>query len=230
MTFEEGLEQFIENTLRADYGQIKTVVLILFFVFWLFVAWWIYNDIISRTKNKYIQIFSVILVLVLNLPGLLIYFIIRPKDTLEEAYWADLERRYLLFETADLGECEKCGFQLRPGFVNCPNCNNIIKVKCSCGAMIDKNWKFCPYCGATATIAKENVVENKPDFDNIENMPQRPKYANKVRLEKLFEKVDNIFDKIFPKKPKKQEKEAEVFATAPTKKAKKSKNKSKKRK
>ncbi len=199
MTTEDKIWEFLEGILGANYTHLSTAVLILFIIFWLFVCWWIYNDIVSRTKNRYIHFFSVLLVLLLNVLGLLIYLIIRPKDTLQEAFWADLERRYLLFETAELGDCDKCGYQLRPGFTSCPNCGYDIKFKCSCGALIEKNWKYCPYCGAnSAGYVEQLPTDKKKDESPVEGTinKDRPKYASKAGVENLFAGIDRLFDKI----------------------------------
>jgi len=74
--------------------------------------------------------------------------IIRPKQSIEEIYWADMERRYLKYETSELGDCPKCRYELQPGFVKCPQCGEELKVQCECCKVyISKNWKYCPYCG-----------------------------------------------------------------------------------
>jgi len=71
-----------------------------------------------------------------------------PPERIDEIYWGDLERRYLKYEAKDLGDCPKCGAQLYPGYVYCPNCGEKIKRKCSkCGMYVDLEYKYCPYCG-----------------------------------------------------------------------------------
>jgi len=146
------MEDFILNLLETagsiDFkfvGQVFSYGLI---VFWFVVLYWVWLDSGERTSNKTVRISYVILVAVLNVVGLLIYLIIRPSQTIEEIYWADLERRYLKYETAELGDCPKCGSQLFPGYTYCPNCRYKLKMKCPrCKVYVDKKNKFCPHCG-----------------------------------------------------------------------------------
>src|SRR3954453_17826693 len=55
-------------------------------VLWVAALVWAYRDIASRTRDTFTQTVSLILVLVFNLPGLLLYLILRPKDTLTDAF------------------------------------------------------------------------------------------------------------------------------------------------
>lgn len=146
------MEDFILNLLETagsiDFrfvGQIFSYGLV---VFWFVVLYWVWLDSGERTSNKTVRISYVILVAVLNIVGLLIYLIVRPSQTIEEIYWADLERRYLKYETAELGDCPKCGSQLFPGYTYCPDCRYKLKIKCPrCKVYVDKKNKFCPHCG-----------------------------------------------------------------------------------
>ncbi len=172
-----------------DFNTALKVVGLLFIIFWIMVSGWVFLDARERSQSKGFQILSFVFVLLFNLPGLFIYMIIRPKATIQEQYWADLEKRYLLYETAELFDCPKCGYPLQPGFVNCPNCAEVIKVKCECGVNIDKYWKHCPFCGRannkaktfqqTVAIVKENVNENE-------------RHANQKREEERQQERKNI--------------------------------------
>lgn len=200
MSTEDQITQFFENILNADYGKLSAYAIALFVVFWGIVCWWVYTDISNRTKNKYLKIASVVIVALLNILGLIIYFIIRPKDTWEELYWADLERRYLIYETADLGDCENCGYQLRPGFTNCPQCGFAIKAKCSCGALNDKSWKFCPYCGAQMEKKPEiqpqiTVNQNRPHVsqqNGINVAKTQPAVAQSLPLQQNYQPTQQV--------------------------------------
>lgn len=146
------MEDFILNLLETagsiDFKFVWQVFSYGLVVFWLVVLYWVWLDSGERTSNKTVKISYVILVAVLNVVGLLIYLIIRPSQTIEEIYWADLERRYLKYETAELGDCPKCGSQLFPGYTFCPNCRYKLKMKCPrCNVYVDKKDKFCPHCG-----------------------------------------------------------------------------------
>ncbi|HRY22687.1 MAG TPA: zinc ribbon domain-containing protein [Candidatus Dojkabacteria bacterium] len=146
------MEDFILNLLETagsiDFKFVGQVLSYGLVVFWFVVLYWVWLDSGERTSNKTVKISYVILVAVLNVVGFLIYLIIRPSQTIEEIYWADLERRYLKYETAELGDCPKCGSQLFPGYTFCPNCRYKLKMKCPrCNVYVDKKNKFCPHCG-----------------------------------------------------------------------------------
>jgi hypothetical protein len=146
------MEDFILNLLETagsiDFKFVGQVLSYGLVVFWFVVLYWVWLDSGERTSNKTVKISYVILVALLNIVGLLVYLIIRPSQTIEEIYWADLERRYLKYETAELGDCPKCGSQLFPGYTFCPNCRYKLKMKCPrCKTYVDKKNKFCPHCG-----------------------------------------------------------------------------------
>jgi hypothetical protein len=121
---------FIENVGNIDFRIVWQIFLYGLAVFWFVVLYWVWLDSGDRTSNKASKISYVLLVASFEHNWFLIYLIIRPGQTIEEIYWADLERRYLKYETAELGDCPKCGRQLYPGYTFCPNCRNKIKRKC----------------------------------------------------------------------------------------------------
>lgn len=149
MDFNQFVTEFINNILALQGGWlIIGVPSALMLVFWLLVTGWVWNDITERTDNQFFKLISVFMTFILGVPGLLIYLLIRPKDTLSEVYWSELEKRYLFFETKELRDCPKCDCELFPGFAACPNCGYEIMTACkSCGKYSDKVWKFCAYCG-----------------------------------------------------------------------------------
>lgn len=146
------METFILNLLESisniDFGFVWQIFLYSLVLFWIVVVYWVWLDSGERTSNEKVRVLYVFLVILLNVVGWIIYLIIRPSQTIEEVYWSDLERRYLKYETAELGDCPKCGTQLYPGYTHCPNCRYRLKVKCSrCDVYIDRKNKYCPYCG-----------------------------------------------------------------------------------
>ncbi|MBI2356585.1 zinc ribbon domain-containing protein [Candidatus Dojkabacteria bacterium] len=161
MNLEKSVLDMFEGLSKVDFNVIIKYSGFLFIVFWFVVAAWAWFDCAERSEKVYVRILVTLLVLFGNIPGLIIYLILRPKITIQDQYWSDLERRYLMYETAELQDCDKCGTMLQPGFVYCPNCKNEIKVKCSnCGVNIDKKWKNCPFCGDVNTAVVTTVVRN----------------------------------------------------------------------
>lgn len=191
-----GLENFILSFFdfvgNIDFNVFGTALITLLGVFWIVLIGWVWIDSGERTSNRSIRIVYLLLVIIFNIPGLIIYFIIRPSETIEQIYWADLERRYLKYETSELGDCSKCGSQLLPGYIYCTNCGNEIKKKCpSCEVMIGKNVKFCPHCGTqvgsravkeegypTVEVMEQQILASKEEAtDTVESKRLRYKQS-----------------------------------------------------
>ena len=49
---------------------------------WLGLVIWTFRDIRSRSRDIFAQILATLVVAILNLPGLLIYMMVRPRETL----------------------------------------------------------------------------------------------------------------------------------------------------
>ncbi|HNZ70452.1 MAG TPA: zinc ribbon domain-containing protein [Candidatus Dojkabacteria bacterium] len=204
-----SVEQYILDTLNnigtINFDGVMKIVALLFVVFWVFVVIWVWNDSGERSRNLFFRLTSVLTVLILNIFGLVIYLLIRPQFTIEEVYWSDLERRYLKYETKELGDCPKCGYQLQPGYIYCPECNYELKVKCKgCELYFDKDNKYCPYCGLinkkeipleqiSAKEMQEIASANKDEIvQTVEEKGTR--YSSKKGV---FFKSADFFNKIF---------------------------------
>ena len=116
-------------------------------VLWIGIIAWTYRDIHERTRDTAFQIVAVLLVLVFNIPGWIIYMILRPSDTLVEAYARSLEEEALLQELEEQGVCPSCKRYVSADFVICPHCRTQLKEPCAnCGRPLNFNWVACPYC------------------------------------------------------------------------------------
>jgi RNA polymerase subunit RPABC4/transcription elongation factor Spt4 len=115
---------------------------------WIALVIWTYRDIRSRTRDPLVQILSTLLVAVLNLPGILVYLILRPQRTLEEEYQRTLEEEALLQALEDLPLCPGCERRVKDDWQVCPNCHTKLKKTCNeCGKLMELSWNLCPYCG-----------------------------------------------------------------------------------
>ena len=121
---------------------------------WLSIVVWVYRDIRDRTRDSSLQVLSVFVVLMFfpgfNIPGLALYLMLRPRDTLEEAYARSLEEEALLRELGDEGSCPSCRRLTDKDFQYCPACQTQLKDACSkCERLLSFSWVACPYCGTT---------------------------------------------------------------------------------
>jgi predicted amidophosphoribosyltransferase len=75
---------------------------------------------------------------------------LRPRETLEEAYEHSLEQEALLQAIEEPEECPGCGQRIDRDFLYCPDCRTHLKKACpECGKPLRLHWSLCPYCGAT---------------------------------------------------------------------------------
>ncbi len=114
---------------------------------WFVLIVWTYRDIESRSSNVFTQIFSTLLVVLFFIPGVLLYLLLRPKQTLDEAFQRSLEEEYLLQDLEDLRLCPGCHRPVEADYVLCPQCQNQLREPCGgCGRLVDVKWPICPYC------------------------------------------------------------------------------------
>jgi len=115
---------------------------------YLSIVIWTFRDIRSRTKDVFAQLLATLLVVVLNLPGLLLYYILRPRDTLAAAYERALEEEALLRDVEERMACPSCRAPVEKDYLICPECHTRLRRKCTkCGRVLDLRWTMCPYCG-----------------------------------------------------------------------------------
>ncbi len=126
---------------------------------WISLVVWTYRDIRTRVRDPLAQILSALLVAVLNIPGVLVYLILRPPRTLEEEYQRTLEEETLLQALEDQPICPGCERRVREDWQVCPNCQTRLRKPClHCGRLMELPWNICPYCGTTAPGARKESV------------------------------------------------------------------------
>ncbi|MBC7262765.1 MAG: zinc ribbon domain-containing protein [Chloroflexi bacterium] len=117
-------------------------------LFWITLVIWTARDIHSRTRDILAQILATLIVLVFNVPGLLLYLVLRPAETLSDAYQRSLEEEALLLDIEQQFSCPGCKRRIEADYVICPHCHTKLKGKCAhCGRLLNLNWDICPYCG-----------------------------------------------------------------------------------
>jgi RNA polymerase subunit RPABC4/transcription elongation factor Spt4 len=127
---------------------------------WIALVIWTYRDIRGRSRDRLVQILTTLLVAVLNLPGVLVYLILRPQRTLEEEYQHTLEEEALLQALEDLPLCPGCERRVKDDWQVCPNCHTRLKKAChQCGKLMELPWNLCPYCGTPAPGMREESVD-----------------------------------------------------------------------
>lgn len=128
--------------------------------FWLALVIWTFRDMRARSRDTLAQLGMALLVAVLTVPGLLIYLLLRPRETLSEAYERSLEEEALLQNIEDKPKCPGCSQRVQDNWQACPHCHTRLKKPCvRCGNMLELSWQLCPYCAsAQANYAPEMIT------------------------------------------------------------------------
>lgn len=231
MNIEQYILTSLENIGQTNFDLLMRILGLIFVFFWLAVVYWAFVDVSERTKNKFFITLSVVSVLVLNFPGLIVYLMLRPRNTLEEIYWAELERRYLRRETEGLSDCPNCGNYSSSNFLVCPTCGISLRDKCKvCDSYVELDWKYCPYC-------KESIKRNidSADLLNTQSIlkPQIIENSNiKEGKQSVVAEITNNLKGLFNKKSKSeggQDKKDEIIDNQKETKGNKKKNNKRKK-
>ncbi|HEY7802470.1 MAG TPA: zinc ribbon domain-containing protein [Dehalococcoidia bacterium] len=117
-------------------------------VMWVGALVWTYRDIRARTRDPFTHAIAVMVVLVFNLPGILLYMVLRPKETLAELYDRRLGSEALLHEIQEQETCPTCRRKIEQDFLACPYCRTALRVPCdNCAKPLHTTWVLCPFCG-----------------------------------------------------------------------------------
>lgn len=170
--------------------------------FWFVLVVWAYRDIESRSRNVVTQVFSTLIVVLFFVPGVLLYLILRPKETLDQSFQRSLEEEYLLQDLEELPLCPTCHRYVDDDFALCPHCHSQLRESCTgCSRLVDLRWAICPYCStvqggqvekperveapAARWIAPERgrrrvvaVSAEKPTFDRVRTVATAPAAPN----------------------------------------------------
>lgn len=126
---------------------------------WAAMTLWTYRDMRARSRDPLATLFVTAIVLVLNVPGLLIYLLLRPRETLSEAYERSLEEEALLQEIEEKPTCPGCGQRVQGDWLVCAHCHTRLKKSCvRCSKTLEMAWGICPYCATPqAVVAVDDV-------------------------------------------------------------------------
>lgn len=130
---------------------------------WVALVVWTFRDIRDRHRDKLVHLLAAILVALLNLPGVLVYLILRPAHTLEEEYQQTLEEEALLQSIEEQPVCPGCERRVSEDWQVCPTCQTRLRKPChSCGRLMELPWDICPYCGTPVPgMRKEGKTLNE---------------------------------------------------------------------
>ncbi|MBP7601093.1 MAG: zinc ribbon domain-containing protein [Thermoflexales bacterium] len=154
---------------------------------------WTFRDIRSRTRDILAQILATVMVGVVPIAGLVVYFLLRPRETLSEAYVRALEEESLLTSIESQEFCPTCGRRVDADMQFCPSCHDTLRKGCpNCGRALHLAWDLCPYCGSETGAPAEvshparksvNQPRPRPAVAARATAPSRPTQAPKPALQ-----------------------------------------------
>lgn len=116
-------------------------------VLWFASILWVYRDIQSRSQDPVTQAIGVGISVVFPLVGLPVYMVVRPQESLQEAYDRQLEQEAILSELHSVTGCPNCRRPVQDDFQFCAFCGTSLKSACSsCGRLLQFSWRVCPTC------------------------------------------------------------------------------------
>lgn len=140
---------------------------------WLAVVVWSFRDIRARSRSSLSVVLVVLLVLLLPVFGLVVYLLLRPRQTLSESYDRALEQEALLQQIEEKPVCPTCSRPTQPNWFLCPGCHTHLRQPCPvCNSPLELHWDICPYCGYL--FQPENLDDLEPPADRVEFESQQP--------------------------------------------------------
>lgn len=137
---EETIARLVQGFIA--FGLAYTVAL------WVALVLWTWRDIAARSDSALVQIVSTLVVALFFAPGAVIYLMLRPRETLDEAYQRSVAEEYLIQDLEEFPACPACRRPIRDDYVFCPHCRVELRRPCAgCGRLIDLRWDACAYCG-----------------------------------------------------------------------------------
>jgi RNA polymerase subunit RPABC4/transcription elongation factor Spt4 len=167
---------FIHNPIVELLGQLIVIYVVLL---WLGTAYWAFRDMQARTENPILPYFAAALIVfftpLLFVFAVILYLIVRPRESLAEVYERSLAEETLLAEVEKNKLCPTCRQRVGPDWLVCPNCRTRLHRICpACTRLAEPDWALCAYCGKelerferpmirTTAPAAERVPELAPD-------------------------------------------------------------------
>jgi hypothetical protein len=142
----ELLNPILTNPL---FGLSRNLCGLFAFVLYFAVVFWTYRDANRRgAMGWFWALVTLLFFPMFPFPGWIIYLVVRPAETLEDARERELEIRAREVELSrDYESCPACYKPVDKDFLICPYCMKKLRKPCvECGKALRLNWQVCPYC------------------------------------------------------------------------------------
>lgn len=149
----QSLGDTINGILGNTYVQLGfRAVGIYIVLIWLASAFWAYRDMQHRSANPvapYLAAaFIILFTPVFFLFAILLYKIVRPKETVAEANERALAEEAMLADIEARPHCANCSRPVHEEWIICPSCRNRLRRVCpNCSRLVELDWSLCAWCG-----------------------------------------------------------------------------------
>ena len=119
---------------------------------WLASAFWAYRDMQHRSANPvaaYLAAaFIILFTPVFFIFAILLYRIVRPKETVAEANERALAEEAMLADIEARPHCANCSRPVHEEWIICPSCRTRLNRVCpNCSRLVGLDWSLCAWCG-----------------------------------------------------------------------------------
>ena len=146
MSFGDVLNPILSN---PAFVLVRNLSALFAVVLYLAIAFWVYRDAERRgAMGWFWALVALIFFPLFPYPGWIIYLVVRPAETVDDAHERDLEiRAKEAALSRDYEECPACFKPVEKDFLICPSCMKKLRKPCiECGRALRLPWTVCPFC------------------------------------------------------------------------------------
>src|SRR3990170_5263050 len=164
----DPIGEFWEGFLNNPIVQLASQLIVIYVVLlWLGTAYWAFRDMQARTENPILPYFAAALIIfftpLLFVFAVVLYLIVRPRETLAEVYERSLAEESLLAEVEKNELCPVCRDRVHADWLVCPNCRTRLHPVCpSCNRLPQPTRPPCAFCGHEFERASERRAARQP--------------------------------------------------------------------
>ncbi len=153
------------NTLGVWLEIVVTVIGAMVFALWAGTIVWTFNDMRARSWDWAAILLAVLLVAVVPFVGLVVYLLVRPKESLADTYDRTLEEEALLRDMDAASTCGQCSMPVKAEWIYCPQCRTQLQYSCpACGQSVRTDWPHCAFCGCVLNNVASPTNAVSPDL------------------------------------------------------------------
>lgn len=160
---------------------------------WISLVIWTFRDMRARSRDAFAQLLAALMVFVLGPVGVVLYLLLRPRESLAEKYERSLEEEALLQDIEERQICPGCKQPIETDYVLCPVCHTRLRQPCvHCERLIHPRWGICPYCATSQKPIPGVDKAGRVTLLDLEQEPALPEFGAELELETELEPVEEM--------------------------------------